>query len=132
MEAIITEWGLQSYLDLKAQQAFTRDDYRDTIRPDVLLLKSYPANPKFGNNKFWGPATDKAKKPIGHGFKMKWHNIGPGHIQLRVCVAINGKEALLCRAYAKDSDSTDKREMAKLKLHISAILRQRHQVRGKL
>ena len=37
MEIIITEWGLNSYLELKAQRAFTNEEYKRKIRPDVLL-----------------------------------------------------------------------------------------------
>ena len=46
LEIIITEWALQSYLQLKHQGAFSRDDYKKTIRPDVELLKDgYPSPP---------------------------------------------------------------------------------------
>src|SRR4051812_43774013 len=123
MEVIITEWALQSYLDLKKAGVFTRNEYKTVIRPDVETLNLFPNAPVFKNSKFWSPATDKAGNQIRHGFKMKWHQIGPGRVQLRVAVAIQAAEALLCRAYVKDSTSTDKREMAKLKLHISLILR---------
>ena len=129
---IITEWALQAYLDLRNAGVFTRTDYRRLIRPDVVRLKQYPGDPKFGNGKFWSPATDKAGQAIRGGFKMKWHQVGPGRVQLRLGVMIHGKEALLCRAYVKDTVSTDKREMAKLKLHVSWILQGRHQLRGKL
>lgn len=132
MEVIITEWALQSYLDLRIARAFTRAEYLNPIRPDVVRLKKYPNDPQFQNGKFWGPATDKAGNMIRSGFKMKWHQIGPGRVQLRLGVMIHAKEALLCRAYVKDTVSTDKREMAKLKLHISWILQGRHQARGKL
>jgi hypothetical protein len=63
---------------------------------------------------------------------MKWRQVGPGRGQLRLGVMIHGEETLSCGAYVKDTVSTDKREMAKLKLHVSWILQRRHQVRGKL
>ncbi|MES1207988.1 MAG: hypothetical protein ABUS79_18800 [Pseudomonadota bacterium] len=123
MEVVITEWALQAYLDLKKGGVFTRQEYRSVIRPDVERLKLFPNDPAFQKSKFWGPATDKAGNQIRHGFKMKWHQIGSGHMQLRLAVAILAAEALLCRAYVKDTTNTDKREMAKLKLHISLILK---------
>ena len=60
MEVIITEWGLQSYIDLKAKGVFTANEYRNILRPDAELLKTDDPfdmkHPKFGNSKFWGPA----------------------------------------------------------------------------
>jgi hypothetical protein len=35
LDIVITEWALQSYLDLKAQGAFTTAEYKQQIRPDV-------------------------------------------------------------------------------------------------
>ena len=62
MEVIITEWALQSYLDLKAKGIFTEQDYHEILRPDAELLKTddpFDANhPRFSNAKFWGPATN--------------------------------------------------------------------------
>jgi hypothetical protein len=132
VDVLITEWALQSYLELKKAGTFTRQEYKGTIRPDVERLKRYPRDPKFQSSKFCGPATDTSGNHIQHGFKMKWHQVGPGHVNLRVGVAMQPAEAFLCRAYVKDNPSVDKREMAKLKLHISWILQGRHQVRGKL
>lgn len=132
MDAVITEWALQSYLDLRARNVFSDQDYWDVIRPDVELLHSYPAHASFQNQKFWSVATDLAKQPIPHGFKMKWHNLGPGRVQLRLCVALWNGEALLCRGYVKENDTVDKREMAKLKIHLRAISQGTYTRRGKL
>lgn len=59
MDVVITEWALNSYLDLKHEQAFTDQEYKSQLRPDVeLLKKGWPSSdPKFLNQKFWGPAT---------------------------------------------------------------------------
>jgi hypothetical protein len=61
MEVIITEWGLQSYIDLLRSSVFTDIDYKTILRPDVVLLKTNDpfdkTNPIFANDKFWGPAT---------------------------------------------------------------------------
>lgn len=102
------------------------------IRPDVKLLGSYPTPVKFQNDKFWGPATDRANQAIPRGFKMKWHNVGPGRIQLRLAVALTLAQAFLCQGYVKDSISRDKREAAKLKSRINLIHRGKYQYRGTL
>lgn len=134
MDVLITEWGLQSYLDLKHERVFTAQEYRTVIRPDVELLKGgfNPPAPKLTNGQFWGPATDKSGAPIQHGFKMKWRNLGPGLVQLRLCVAVIGNEALLCHAFVKDSPATDKRQMALFKHRINQIAQGLLTVRGKL
>ena len=60
MAIVITQWALDSYLELKHGPVFTGDKYRGTIRPDVLLLKDHPGHPKFQIGKFWSPASDGA------------------------------------------------------------------------
>ena len=138
MEVIITEWGLQSYLNLKAKGVFTDDDYKKILRPDAELLKRYPNDPKFNNNKFWGPATLKGKN-IKHGYKMKWHNLGPGHNQLRLCVAIlktelngeNKRRVLICKSYIKD-EKKEKIAMLNFNAHIMKIIDGTYVYRGKL
>lgn len=62
---------------------------------------------------------------------MKWHNIGAGKVQLRLCVAMTG-QAFLCQAYVKNSPSIDKRESAKLKSRINLIALGKYQYRGML
>lgn len=131
MDVVITEWALQSYLNLKYSNVFTSNEYWSVIRPDVELLRDdFPHNPKFRNRGFWGPATDKSGSSIADGYKMKWHNIGPGRVQLRVSVAILQGRAFLCEAYVKDSEAKDKRECAKLKRRINQIALGQYQYRG--
>lgn len=142
MDVIITEWGLQSYLSLKTKAVFSDSDYKNILRPDAELLKTDnpfdPSHPKFGNDKFWGPATAKGQ-PVKHGYKMKWHNFGPGRVQLRLCVVIANTDleglkeqrAFLCNSYVKD-DKTDKREMAKLKVKIKKLFDGNFVYRGSL
>lgn len=130
MEIVITEWAQQSYLELR--NVFTVDEYKETLRPDAELLKEYPENPKFNNNKFWGPCKDKGGKIIHQGYKMKWHNLGPGRIQLRLFVVITNNTAYLCNAYVKDNEKTDFREMAKLKIKIQLIKEGKFTFRGRL
>jgi hypothetical protein len=131
LTVVITEWGLQSYLDLRGSNTFTRDDYRDIIRPDVERLKTYdPQDPVFQNARLWGPAEDYAGNRIADGHKMKWHNIGPGRVQLRVFVAVLNGEAYLCQAYSKTSKHLEGREAAKFKTYIQAIKNGRYHRRG--
>ena len=142
MDVIITEWGLQSYLNLKSKGIFTTEDYRSILRPDAELLKTEnpfdSQHPRFGNSKFWGPATYKGSI-IKNGFKMKWHNLGPGRNQLRLCVVIvtsildgvESQRAFLCTGYVKDSNR-EKREMARLKIKIQKIVEGTFVYRGTL
>ena len=130
MEVIITDWALQSHLELK--DMFTDHEYRELLRPDACLLKEYPSHPKFSNPKFWGPSKDKSGKIIRHGYKMKWHNMGSGGIQLRLLVVITNDTAYLCNAYVKDNENTDFREMAKLKIKIQLIKEEKFIFRGRL
>ena len=132
MDVIITEWGLQAYLNLVGGGIITQYDYWDILRPDVEKLKQFPQLQNFTDSRFWGSATDLGGNKIQDGYKMKWHNIGSGRVQLRLSVAILSNNAFLCRAYVKSSDSKDKREAAKLKDHIQDIHFGRHQVRGVL
>ena len=130
MEIVITEWALQSYLELYG--VFTPYEYQTKLRPNAELLKDYPDNMKFMNDKFWGPCKDKSGQIIHQGYKMKWHNIGPGRIQLRLLVVITNDVAYLCNAYVKDNENTDFREMAKLKTRIQLIKEGRFIFRGRL
>jgi hypothetical protein len=121
MVIIITEWALQSYLELRSRNVFSDQDYWNVIRPDVERLRTYPLDQKFGIAKFWGLATDRTGVPLVGGFKMKWHNLGPGQVQLRLAVALVNGEALLCRGYVKSDPKVDKAEMAKFKDHLRRI-----------
>lgn len=64
MEIVITQWGLDSYLDLKHRRTFSTEEYEGTLRPDVMRLKSYPNDPKFRIAKFWS-------QTVPDGFKMR-------------------------------------------------------------
>jgi hypothetical protein len=130
VDIVITEWALQSYLEL-AHSAFTADDYWNILRPDVELLSSYPDSPKFKNGAFWGPATSRQRR-ILDGFKMKWHNLGPGRVQLRLPVAVIEDVAYLCEAYVKNSEPTDWRSMARFKVHVKMIREGKFGYRGQL
>jgi hypothetical protein len=133
LDIVITEWALQSYLDLKADGAFSTAEYKQTIRPDVELLKAGwpPQGAKFGNNKFWGPAEVRNRQ-VPNGFKMKWHNVGNGKVQLRLCVTYFSGRWFLCQAYVKDSEATDKRQLAKFLGRVQLIHTQQHIERGLL
>ncbi|MDJ0763119.1 MAG: hypothetical protein QNJ97_09050 [Myxococcota bacterium] len=131
MNIIITGWAFDSYLDLKNRQIFDAEEYRKTLRPGVLLLKTYPNDPFFNSSKFWSQATDSAKNRIPHGFKMKWHQIGNGKVQLRLPVGVY-TEAYLCEAYVKKNEVFEKRQMARFKTHLALINNNRFTVHGRL
>jgi hypothetical protein len=134
VEVVITEWALDSYLDLKHQGAFSLEQFNAVIRPDVELLKEgLPLrHPKFRNSHFWGPAQDINGLEIPCGFKMKWHNLGNGRNQIRLTVCIIEEKAYLCHAYIKTSDSQDKRYSARLKNRIADIRHRHFVLRGYL
>lgn len=132
MNVFITDWALQSYLDLKHGHVFSRQEYTTRIRPDVELLRVFPNDPKFALSNFWGPATDKSGNVIPWGYKMKWHNIGNGQVQLRLLVAVINGNAFLCRAYVKTNANVDKRECVKLIGHVNRISARQVVIRGSL
>src|SRR3989338_562560 len=121
MEIVVTAWALYSYLDLKHRGAFTSDDYKQIIRPDVLKLRHYPNDPSFSNGKFWSPATDQ-NGSIPGGFKMKWHNFGFRLTQLRLPIGLFSN-AMLCHAYVKTDSKFERRQLAKFKTRLELIKR---------
>lgn len=134
MDVVITEWSLNSYLLLKHAKTFSENEYDTILRPDAELLKlGWPSKePKFSNSKFWGAATGLGGISIQHGYKMKWHNIGNGKVQLRLAVVLFHGKAFLCQAYVKANDSVDKRQMAILKNRINDISNGTYSFRGLL
>lgn len=132
MDIVITQWALDSYLELRHNNTISATDYRTTIPPDVILLKTYPAAPKFQNGKFWSTATF-ANSPIQNGYKMKWHNIGNGNIQLRLPVVMGvSSDTILCEAYAKGNAKAEQRKLAKFKTHLQLVRQGRFAECGRL
>ena len=76
----ITQWALDSYLNLKSEHIFTNEEYQMIIKPDVMLLKVFPTHLKFSQSKFWSVAQGVGGKAISDGFKMKWHQVGSGRV----------------------------------------------------
>ena len=132
-EVVITEWALDSYLNLKSGQVFTDQDYWTTLRPDVELLKTgVPStDPKFQNAAFWGPAK-QGNVVLAGGYKMKWRNLGAGKVQLRLPVMAGQRKTFLCEAYVKASAAVDQRKMARFKTHMNLISQGRYTYRGTL
>ena len=131
MQIVLTAWALDSYLDLKHRGVFTAQEYKQVIRPDVLLLKKFPGDPRFQNSKFWSQATDRSGNRITDGFKMKWHNVGNGKSQLRLPVGIFA-EAMLCEAYVKGNPKEEQRKLARFKTHLELIRRGQYTESGRL
>jgi hypothetical protein len=130
---IITEWALDSYLNLRHANVFTPHDYRSILRPDVELLKDGIPSPhaRFSNPKFWGPAK-QGNVVLHDGYKMKWHQLGAGQVQLRLPVMSFTRSAFLCEAYVKANSATDQRKMARFKTHMNLIFQGRYIYRGAL
>ena len=131
MEIVITQWALDSYLDIKHRKIINPHDYKSVVRPDVLLLTTYPDDPRFQNAKFWSIATDHASNRIPNGYKMKWHNIGNGKAQLRLPIGMF-TDAVLCEAYAKGNTNFEKRKMAVFKTHLELIRKGRFTECGRI
>ena len=131
MDVIITSWALNSYLEMKYSRVFSCTEYKNTIRPDVLLLKNFPDDPNFKNNKFWSIATDRTGNKIQNGYKMKWHQIGNGNVQLRLSVGMFS-DAFLCEAYVKKDEKYDKRKAAIFKTRLELIKRGTYTENGRL
>ncbi len=126
MQIVITDWALDSYLDLLHGGAFTRAEYWSTLRPDVERLRSFPQDPLFGSHKFWSPAS-VANNVVPDGFKMKWHQVGNGKVQLRLPVGLL-TDAFLCGAYVKANASAETKALIRFKQHLN-LIRQGHFVR---
>ena len=131
MEIVITAWALDAYLDLKHRGVFSAREYKTIIRPDVFLLRGYPWESKFQNSKFWSPANDHSNQRIADGYKMKWHNLGNGKIQLRLAVGVFAK-AMLCEAYQKANPKEEQRKLARFKTHLELIRRRQYSECGRL
>jgi len=132
VKIVITGWAVDAYLNLTKDNIFSNEEYWQKIRPDVLLLQDFPKHPKFENNKFWSVAEAKGGGLITHGFKMKWHQIGSGKVQLRLPIAVLDQTAFLCQAYVKRDEKFEKRQLAIFKTHLQLILQNRYKKCGVL
>lgn len=131
MDVVITEWALQTYLDLKHKRVFDDAYYTSDIRPNAEKLKLYPGD-VFFQGQGWGPATDPNNgNNIQHGWKLKWKHVGSGRVQLRVCTVILNGKSYLCNGFVRN-DKTNPIEMARLKIHISKISAGQYKSRGLL
>lgn len=132
MDIIITQWALDSYLELKSKRVFDEKTYKGIIRPDVLLLSEFPENIRFGQGKFWSVAQDKSGKVIANGYKMKWHQMGNGLVQLRLTVGVFNDECFLCEAYVKSNENQEFRKLEKFRRHLESIKDKKYIERGRL
>jgi len=132
MEIWITEWALSSYLKLKCENVFDDRVYKEIIRPDVIRILAYPNDLKFSQPKFWSIAQGESGGMIPNGYKMKWHQVGSGRVQLRLTVGMFEKICFLCEAYVKRDQKFEKRMLARFKDHLRNISRGHYCIRGKL
>ncbi|MGB0678929.1 MAG: hypothetical protein ACPGUV_04645 [Polyangiales bacterium] len=130
-EIVITEWALDAYLQLVAVQAFTREEYKTVIRPDVMLLQDFPKGAKFRDARFWSHAPDPFYGVISQGYRMKWHSVGDGKRQLRLPVGMLDN-ALLFEAYIKRGPKQERRMLARFKTHLQLACMGRYVKRGVL
>ena len=67
---------------------------------------------------------------------MKWRQVGPGKVQLRLPVAVGlfqgAPAAFLCECYGKHDPKYEQRRMARFEQHMSLISQNRYQYRGSL
>ncbi|MEB3196522.1 MAG: hypothetical protein VKP62_04895 [Candidatus Sericytochromatia bacterium] len=130
MDIVITNWALRSYMRLRHTGHISAVDYWDTIRPDLLRLHRLAEDPKFQVAKFWSPAFSQGIS-VQNGYKMKWHQMGDGAVQLRLPVLLLG-DAFLCEAYVKDGSPTEKRALARFAVHAQRIREGHYEVCGRL
>lgn len=62
---------------------------------------------------------------------MKWHQVGPGFVQLRLPIGLLS-DANLCGAYVKRNKHWEIRQLAKFKTHLQLIKQGYYTVRGRL
>lgn len=127
---IISQWALDAYLNLKHSNVINRGTYKN-IRADALLLASYPSHPKFGLQQFWCIAKSPSGIKIPSGFKMKWDQVGPGKVELRLPVVIRS-DAVLCQAYVKSNSKSETRYLAKFRAQAELVLLEKYTKRGVL
>lgn len=132
VEILITQWALDAYLQLKGENVFSLEEYKTVIRPDVRRLYSFPNDSKFRQSKFWSVAQEQGGKVIQQGYKMKWHQIGEGRVQLRLTVGIFDDRSFLCEAYVKRNSKQEIRQLARLKTFLELIRRDRYKICGRL
>jgi hypothetical protein len=132
-DVVVTEWALDSYLDLRHRAVFSAQEYRSVLKPDVLLLKDGlpPRHAKFQRHDFWSDAK-QGSGVIDGGYKMKWHQVGPGQVDLRLAVTPLQGQVLLCECYEKRSVRYERRKLARFKTQINLIAAGRYAHRGTL
>ena len=121
MRIVITGWALDSYTALRRAGVIDRTTYWKVLRPDILRLRQRAEDPRFRDSHFWGPAIGRDGVDVPDGYKMKWHNVGNGNVQLRLCVAVLDGDAFLFHGYIKNSPAQDRLEAEKIKMRIQLL-----------
>jgi hypothetical protein len=130
---VVTEWTLDSFLQLAQRGVLTSAEHGGVLRPDLVLLRQgLPAtDPRFHAHAFWSPAK-QGSWLIRGGYKMKWHQLGPLQVELRLAVTALPGQVLLCECYDKASSADERRKMARLKTQMNLIAAGRYTHRGTL
>lgn len=97
-----------------------------------MRLHQYPDDPTFGQGKFWSAAQGTGPQNMGHAYKMKWHQIGNGKVQLRLTVAIFDRQCFLCEAYVKKNEKQDIRQLKRFRVHLQLIREDSYNICGVL
>lgn len=106
MRILITDWALSSYSEF-VPMTISVEEYWSTVRPDIERLFQFAGEQKFRDARFWGPAESGPNRTVPEGYKMKWHNIGNGGLQLRLGVTFFAGDAWLLHAWCKTSPHVD-------------------------
>lgn len=67
-----------------------------------------------------------------NGYKMKWHQVGDGKVQLRLTVGIFNDKCFLCEAYMKENENQERRKLERFKTRLQLLRLNRYTIRGKL
>src|SRR5574337_479790 len=124
MGVVITQWALDSFLNIQLSQPMQGIDCWAFIMPDVLLLKHYPSNPKFDDQQFWSNATYN-REHIMDGHEMKWTQIHNHDIQLKLLVVIFDGVYIDSASVGHDQ-KFEKRRLAVFKTHVQLIRQGRY------
>ena len=69
---------------------------------------------------------------IANGYKIKWHQMGTGLVQLRLTIGIFEDECFLCEAYVKSNANMEYRKLENFRHYLKSIRDKQYLKRGRL